>query len=145
MGAVCWRLVRWFLWTAVISVLPFLGVTLVQYFSFGEFKGLQSVVGSGQLLPTSIALWLGGVKEVSTMTSDKRSKSKDVTLWTSVVSSILAGIGYGMLLGVLIGTGGVPPDVQGFTTTASLIIFGASFVTAAFAVMISTPGKAQSD
>lgn len=138
-GSACYRLFRWCLWTAAISLLPFLGVAAVQSLSFEEWNGFQPIIGSGQLFPTCIALLIGGVKELSSsMSNNVRPKWRDFSMWASVSSCMIITLVYGFLLGQVV-AGGVDVSSQNTVTSASVYVFATSFLVAALAVMISAP------
>jgi uncharacterized membrane protein len=139
-GDTSFHLCRWFMWTAGISLLPFLGATAVQSLSSEKWTGLPSIIGSGQLLPTAIALLIGGVKELSSKTDNKCARRREALIWASVFSCIPIAVVYGFLLGQIV-DGTIESRLQELVTTTSQVVFTASLFIAAFAVIITAPGR----
>lgn len=141
-GNALYRLLRWCVWTAIASLLPFLGAVAVQSFSLPTWQGLPPIIGSGQLLPTSIALLLGGMRELSITSSNLLPRMTDFLMGASAISSIFIAIAYGWLLNE-VAHGGVSKSLQLQVTNFSTFILVMSAIAAGFAALISTPVKAQ--
>lgn len=133
------RLLRWLLWSVAVSVVPFLGLGILRFLDLRQFSGMEPLIGTGQLLLTSVAIVAGGVRELAGMRGDARHARKDFLFFASFVFAILLAMTYGylaneMISGRLLGA----PD-QTLISQFSLVMFGLSVITAGAGVWVSSP------
>ena len=136
------RLRRWLSWAVVISLLPYAGLALLRFRATQQWPTWVDALGAGQLLLTSIALLAGGARELSGMSGDQRTKTRDFLLFSTVALCIVLSIVYGSAASDVIAGAQVSPDEMMATVLISAVSFGASCVITGAAVITATPSKA---
>lgn len=145
-GRLLYRVFRWFYWTVLLSLVPVLGIILLQYIPIGHWDGLKPIIGSGQLLATCVALLAGGLKELSAMDRNTRPKRRDFLSFSIFMSALLIVFVYGSLLTrIMVSKAPLAPVTQVTVTDFSVAIFIVCLSVAACAVAVSHPrARAQS-
>jgi len=135
-----YRLIRWVVWSLLASMMPFGAVYLMRAFS-GNWPQLESVIGSGQLLISCVALVAGGAKELGGMPPAIRPRGRDLTLGLLWLLGGLTAIAYGFLANEnLRAANGTPSAVSPeFVTRISVWVLALTVLSVSMAVMISHP------
>lgn len=134
-----YRLFRWFLWSVLGSLLPFVALLVIRYIEVGTWPGLEPLFSSGQLLLTCVALLAGGIKELSGMNSGVKEKSKEALLAASVLFVVAVAIVYGYLANRVVSGVAFTQDQQLLITNVSLISLFSSLLIVGVAMAISAP------
>ena len=136
------RVLRWLGWSVAISLTPFIGLGVLRFLDLRAWPGLEPLLGSGQLLLTSVAILSGGVRELADMRGEKRSGWKNFLLWASFLFAIVLAMAYGSLANEVIGNRPFSAADQALNTVFSGVVFLFSVGIAAAAVAISKPEEA---
>jgi hypothetical protein len=139
---VAYRLRRWFVWSLVMALVPFGGIyVLFWIFASGPTPGLTSVIGSGQLLLTCVAILIGGVRELTSVPLVARARSSDNLMGLSIAVLMLVLFGYAGVNAKIVSSGPLPDEQQVAVALGSGISIAISLFLGMMAVWISTPWK----
>lgn len=138
-----YRLARWLGWSVLLSLTPYIGLVVLRFLDVQHWPGLVPLFGSGQLLLTSVALLAAGVREMSVMSAETRTRTRDFLLLASFVFTVLLSMTYGYLANEVIAARSQSSEDESLVTSLSFAFFAASLVTAGGAVAVSAPQEAQ--
>jgi hypothetical protein len=135
-----YRVIRWLGWSVLVSLVPFIGLAIIRSMAVKGWPGFAPLFGAGQLLLTSVAMVAGGIKELSAMPIERRTRRRDALLLSSLIFAVLMAMVYGYLASEILKgkPGSTDPDIIVIT---SAIFFGISLVTTAGAVAVSDPAE----
>lgn len=139
--AFVYRLLRWLGWSVLISVSPLVGLGILRFVDVHGWPGLDSILGSGSLLLTSVALISGGIREMASMPSTSRSRRRDVLFFASLSLAIILAMTYGGLADNAIRSPGSQVLDLPAITAVSLVFFGVSVIVTGAAVAVSASIK----
>lgn len=134
-----YRLWRWLTWTVIGSLVPFMGLAAMRVFDLHALPGISSLFGSGQLLLTCVALTAGGIKELSGMDANIRTRARDTALHALVIFGLLIAMVYGSLARDIVRGAAPSVEQQHFISYASLAVLAVTVLVAGYAVAVSSP------
>jgi len=136
---VAYRVIRWFGWTVLVSLLPFAAVAVVIWLSLQHPPALDPLVGSGQLLVTCVALLAGAIRELSGMNTLSRSKARDALHLSSLIFVVLLSVSYGFIMGEVVANRPLPDETRSSIVTLSIASLGISIIVGSISMAISHP------
>jgi len=97
-----WVIIRhlwtWIMWSTILSIVPFIGAVGIHSFVSGKWAGWPSVIGAGQLLPTCIAIVVGGFRDLCRSHAAGPIPARESLMGGTIVTCIFAAGYYGSLI-----------------------------------------------
>jgi len=135
------RVFRWLGWSVAVALTPYFGLLLIMYIEVQDWPGWTPILGSGQLLLTSVALVAGGVRELSGMHGVISSGSRDFLLLSSLIFAVMAAMTYGYLARTEIRGSPLPSSQQELVVVLSAACLFVGIVIGALCIAVSSPGN----
>jgi hypothetical protein len=129
----------WLTSVCLFASVPFLLLLLLRAPYMPTF---ERITGLGQLLPTAFTLLGGGVRELGTVSGDRRKGMRNFTYRMSYVFGAASLAVWFSIQHDLVSRGGsLPYDVQHRNAWQSVVLLCMCAVIAAIGVLVATPAK----